>query len=1129
MTPRAILFFALLIVLLPMAEMFGQAESRSKVENEIRQRAEEDFNSGRPAATVESLQILFSEEGRNVGMTVRDVDQVYQGAYHAAEAKARWWRKLQPQAGWIVAGLLFLLVIFRDAVRDGIAEALKALRNLIYARLAGSRWFRKGAIRRYRRAIVRKFEELRIPFRPDRPLEMRRIYVPLKAKSKTEAEQTDIFRALFEHNRLMIVGAPGSGKSMLMRYVALTLAESGLTDPAMLIPILLELNRFNESEASVRDHLVELFRLNDFPNADQFVDIALRQGNLLLLFDGLDEVNSQKRPAAVKRIQDFLEEFGNVSATITCRKAVYHQEFAVSVGATAEIEEFSDDQIWRFLEAWEDEMPQGKSIEQLLQTLRDRPRIMALARNPLLLTIIAYLYCDTEFVLPHSRTEFYEQATDVLLQQWKQERNHFKLAQKRLVLQHLALFNQDRAASATGDRKSIGFRTVIAEVKKLLPDLNLEEKEAQTLVDEIVERSGLLLSIDGGEQYQFAHLTLQEFFAASQLRNTPEALLSRFAQDHSIWLETVKLWCGLENDSTMLIDGVSEHDPVFALECLADAQRLDAAVADRIVAGLKHRVAEAGEIGTSIRRAFAVVASDFRPRGRQVFEFLTGSLRQVGNHELKRAAAEALSYTNLPAAAKELANNADGDPDIRNSLVRMGDLAVGALASASADGFVQAIDDLRTIGTPRAAESLVPLLWNQHELVSRRAAWCLAALMRSESVEAALSRYSLANGQHGGSFSWVWSPFEDVQGPPLSEIAGRIAKLIHETPVEWIPVGNEVLDERIVIPLSIELFDQTLTQRLEAIPDDKVRKLYSSFNIELGESPKPSIVKQKHGDLIRAVETTLETLRSGKASLQEYEPLATTAAEAVSRDEKWRRLASTIRLDIRLPFLLRLLTGPLPTTGDWVNLRKPLKYKFNGSLYQVVTACLVGLITFIAGIELWKTLSGWRFTLALGPYIWYSLMVIGGFAIAGDPSPPTNPSMLLTALLGPVGGFTLGWAEERRSSLGNRLVWALFVGISLAIFAGGWPFISVYFVSVWLLSYFGIPYLMILWVVLFGLITALTMRGLTLDRRARNILHDVFNQSNQLPRATAVPLNLMKLHAKRSLMRLPMKLLGRNR
>ena len=68
---------------------------------------------------------------------------------------------------------------------------------------------------------------------------------------------------------------------------------------------------------------------------------------------------------------------------------------------------------------------------------------------------------------------------------------------------------------------------MIKLVGSVLPKLNLDAKDAQNILDEMVTRSGLILSIDGGLRYQFAHLTLQEYFAAEEL-SRDETLLKRF-------------------------------------------------------------------------------------------------------------------------------------------------------------------------------------------------------------------------------------------------------------------------------------------------------------------------------------------------------------------------------------------------------------------------------------------------------------------------------------------------------------------------------------------------------------------------------------------------------------------------
>jgi hypothetical protein len=364
---------------------------------------------------------------------------------------------------------------------------------------------------------------------------------------------------------------------------------------------------------------------------------------------------------------------------ITCRKAVYHNEFATKTDQTLEIDSFRDDEIQQFLQPWEKDMSPGKSVKQLIHTLHERPRIMQLAGNPLLLTIIAYLYTDTAFVLPHSRAKFYSEATQVLLEQWHREHNHYEAAKKQAVLRHLALFNQDGGGENKSDWRTMKMETVLAEIKKVLPDLNLTHKDVDPLLEEIVNRSGLLQKIDGGERYQFAHLTLQEFFAAIALRDDVAGMLTRFKANPDTWREAVKIWCGLDHDSTDLIQTIYVVDRIMAFECVADAQQVSAELANEIIGNFKSQLGSEGEQSEAINRAFAAVASNTTDRGRTIFEYFVGILADTeGDKQRRVAAANILSMTNLDEAAAVLADYRD-IPEIRTALVRMGDIAVPVL------------------------------------------------------------------------------------------------------------------------------------------------------------------------------------------------------------------------------------------------------------------------------------------------------------------------------------------------------------------------------------------------------------------------------------------------------------------
>ncbi|CCI31470.1 NACHT domain-containing protein [Microcystis sp. T1-4] len=707
---------------------------RGDIQNRAKQDAKADqwnfFNTDKKKKTIGDILNLYKEVNSQASCFPQDeLWDIYEQQYDSNKYPA-----------WIPVLVILVLggilgTVISDTLKKWLNQSLDAISKWIYKTFAGTPLFENIALKKYRQALIDKYQKLNIPFRPHRPLEMREIYVSLKAFKASDRSLIEAENAVQKYRRLVVKGAPGSGKSMLLKYLALSYSEGrfkNLSDRP--VPILLELNRLNEANLTVEkleQHLVEVCDRHNFPKANRFISQGLKDGRLLLLLDGLDEVSSGVRSSVVRCLKDFLEleKYKKCRVIITCRTAVYHNEFVDNTEETLEIDEFSDQQMRRFLQAWKSEMPPEKSVEQLIQTLRARPKIMALARNPLLLTIIAYLYTDTPFVLPHSRAEFYTKATDVLLELRDQERNidnQYRGVNKRRVLQHLALYAQNSANRQQQDRRSLLDSEVWEQVKQVLPSLNLEAKDANSIVDEIVKRSGLLLRIDGGQRYYFPHLTLQEYFVAAALTNRQDELIQKWQNAPSDWLEIVKLWCGLpDNSSTDLIAAVYQQDALTAFECLADAQEVTPEVAQEIIDYFKTQL----RTDESICSAFGSVAADFRPRGKALFDFLVASL---DNSASQKAAAQALSATNLPQAVEKLVIYYDPNQphfiEVREALIRMGGLAVNQLESLARKGSIEAMDDLVKIAIPEAAEALARL--QEDPNLSGKVSFRLAALLK---------------------------------------------------------------------------------------------------------------------------------------------------------------------------------------------------------------------------------------------------------------------------------------------------------------------------------------------------------------------------------------------------------------
>ncbi|MDM8566585.1 NACHT domain-containing protein [Candidatus Halobeggiatoa sp. HSG11] len=679
-----ILFIMLLSLNLAAENVKEQVPSpRDVLIMEIQKRAERDVEHNKPQKTLQELHLLYGEKVKILKLNISQVEEWYEDAYRQATPEQSWMKKFIDDQfavmGWSLAFIVILFYFFRETVNHFAIKFFSDLHKWFYRLVSGYKLFRKWALKRYRKTLIKNFREFKVPFRPDnRPLKMHEVYVPLKVKSSKEYERIDAYQAITKHKRLMVVGEPGAGKSTLLKHIALSYAEGKLTDlPKQPVVILLTIGSLRQDD--LLDDLVKELAQNDFPNARNFVEIGLENGTLMLLFDGLDEVSYEGRQVVVEKISKLLKKYSNCRAIITCRKAVYHNEFVNETEQKLEIDSFRDDEIQQFLQPWQRDMPAGKSVKQLIHTLHERPRIMQLAGNPLLLTIIAYLYTDTAFVLPHSRAKFYSEATHVLLEQWHREHNHYDVAKKLAILKHLALFNQDGKVDGDSDWRTMKLETILAETRKVLPTLNLVDKDADPLLEEIVNRSGLLQKIDGGERYQFAHLTLQEFFAAVALRDDVEGMLTRFTANQDTWREAVKIWCGLDHDSTDLIRAIYAENRIVAFECIADAQQVSAELADEVIGYFKSQLGSDGE-QEEILRAFAAVASNTTDRGKAIFEYLVDIVADPED-DRRVVTANILSMTNLDEAAEVLAGYRD-IPEIRAALIRMGDIAVPVLERA---------------------------------------------------------------------------------------------------------------------------------------------------------------------------------------------------------------------------------------------------------------------------------------------------------------------------------------------------------------------------------------------------------------------------------------------------------------
>jgi predicted NACHT family NTPase len=88
--------------------------------------------------------------------------------------------------------------------------------------------FRGPALARYAAKVRTEHRTFKMPFR-DLPLEMAKVYVPLKVENESGESRLDGMTAIGTYRRLVVKGAPGAGKSMLLRSLLLAYANGATT------------------------------------------------------------------------------------------------------------------------------------------------------------------------------------------------------------------------------------------------------------------------------------------------------------------------------------------------------------------------------------------------------------------------------------------------------------------------------------------------------------------------------------------------------------------------------------------------------------------------------------------------------------------------------------------------------------------------------------------------------------------------------------------------------------------------------------------------------------------------------------------------------------------------------------
>lgn len=411
----------------------------------------------------------------------------------------------------------------------------------------------------------------------------------------------DIHEAVKLHEKFVLIGDPGAGKTTTLRRMALETARARLEwiNPPTPSP----LHKENEKIPEI-PLLVYLPRWSDELSAEEFINAQwqeqtglsadvlreLHEGRIRMYIDGLNEMGGAEKNKAEK-LRGWLNDqrISPKHAVISCRKDDFDGVLDLKL-PTVLVEPLSDEKIREFINKYvEDEQKAFSFCDKVFpltsKSWQERQRsLIHLARNPYFLVALLLIF-EVGGDLPRNTGALFKQLVMVL---WDRERR----------------------------RKTFGWiplNQMLESFGRLAFDMIDTNQPIDVQIDYALERLGSYELLEAGksagfvtiksEQVRFSHQLILEFFAALGLSRTnlyaviAMPKISRWGNRlPGKWDKIVVALCSAIEDSGEVINNIVKIDPYLAADCLISGAEVDnetrATVINALILSLRDKSTE---------------------------------------------------------------------------------------------------------------------------------------------------------------------------------------------------------------------------------------------------------------------------------------------------------------------------------------------------------------------------------------------------------------------------------------------------------------------------------------------------------------------------------------------------------
>lgn len=371
----------------------------------------------------------------------------------------------------------------------------------------------------------------------------------------------------------LILGAPGSGKSSLLRQIALDIAKNKYKH--LKTPLFVEARNYWASKQNnpqldlITFALQDLFPLGkDIETLKKSLAIYAKYSKkkVVILFDGLDEIAGNEQ--AVEIIYNDLRKLNNsdLSLIITSRPAGLVGELGEN--QRCDMVDFDHESIECLIDNW-GKRAETINVEKLKLEIFGSSALVDMSRNPFLLTVLCYLKSEIpDQNLPQSRIGVYETLMELITLQ-AQRRNRSVLRPDDV--QQLAAFCLYLYKDCPNGPMQI------FKMSHWNDFVHQSQVNTVSFSDNILPARLLNIWNDASPYYHFLHLSIHEYLAAYAMIDKPlsEVMSLRFSP---IWRNVFCFYAAflytreMHNEFKLLVNTLYENQDIngLTLKLIAD-------------------------------------------------------------------------------------------------------------------------------------------------------------------------------------------------------------------------------------------------------------------------------------------------------------------------------------------------------------------------------------------------------------------------------------------------------------------------------------------------------------------------------------------------------------------------------